>query len=811
MRRLIFLILGLPYVFSLYNLAKFPASNKTDLRGEGDLIIALMYETHIVGKVRCGGNLNYDRAVTPELMRLRIKHYNDNNNILPNITLGYVYLDTCGGINSYTWRSMELLNDLNGARTTNVVGIVGPYSSDQSISLAGMTSALNLPTLGIYSTSVELSNKGRFEYFSRLVPSDAFATEAMAEVMKTLKWTYIQMLYMEGSFGENAAKNIEKNTKKYGICIGNSQRFSFDYSDDYDEIVKKIVKTKKARILVAFLSPQMRTLLFKAMERNAPNERFIFVAADAYGREPGYEHLQEGSLMFVYNGGKDAVFEEYFNNLKPSDPTIYWTRKVWEHYGNCDFETTCQKYNKMSDVKPNLKSAQIKVADGIDAYAYALHDLITNECPDAFKDKSILSNGCITGERVLKYLRKQKFTSLSGVKYSFNDRGDMLGDYFIQRYTWKNKLWEYDVVGKYSKVTEELNMFENLEIESICSKPCPKKHIYVQQDLKCCWLCRTCRENEILVNNKTECQKCPEFLWPDSDEALTCHDIEDEYVKWQDPLGLLLLILSIIGLIGNVVIIVLYTIYREEKIIKASSRHFSVMIICGSTIGYISVLLLVAKPELATCLLNRIGFHLGATFIYAPLFMKTQRVYRIFRAGSRGKQRPSLTSNRSLMITTLIIIGIQAALVVVSLVLWPPASERIQRIEIEKRVELTCYSPPISLAIPVGFNVLLLLCCVTLGYLTRKLPENFNESWYIFVSVATTIFLWIVLLPTYFTMFYVYYKVIILGICLITNGILTLLCLFLPKIYAIFFVDDENIESSKGSKIAPSSVNETTS
>ena len=54
----------------------------------------------------------------------------------------------------------------------------------------------------------------------------------------------------------------------------------------------------------------------------------------------------------------------------------------------------------------------------------------------------------------------------------------------------------------------------------------------------------------------------------------------------------------------------------------------------------------------------------------------------------------------------------------------------------ERFVELNCSLPLGALLPGLIFNLMLLSMCAVYGYLTRKLPENFNESWYIFVSVA---------------------------------------------------------------------------
>ena len=94
----------------------------------------------------------------------------------------------------------------------------------------------------------------------------------------------------------------------------------------------------------------------------------------------------------------------------------------------------------------------------------------------------------------------------------------------------------------------------------------------------------------------------------------------------------------------------------------------------------------------------------------------------------------------------------------------------------------------------LGGNLILLLLCACFGFLTRKLPENFNEAWYIFVSVSSTAFLWLVFLPTYFTTFYAVHQAALLATCLILNATITLCCLFLPKIYSIFYMDESNMK-----------------
>ncbi len=115
----------------------------------------------------------------------------------------------------------------------------------------------------------------------------------------------------------------------------------------------------------------------------------------------------------------------------------------------------------------------------------------------------------------------------------------------------------------------------------------------------------------------------------------------------------------------------------------------------------------------------------------------------------------------------------------------------------EKFVELYCNMDIINITVPLGLNFLVLILCAVYGFLTRKLPDNFNESWFIFISVSATIFVWIAFLPTHVMAFYAYHKAALLSLALVLNGGVTSLSLFAPKIYAVYFVDEKKIKNNK--------------
>ena len=136
----------------------------------------------------------------------------------------------------------------------------------------------------------------------------------------------------------------------------------------------------------------------------------------------------------------------------------------------------------------------------------------------------------------------------------------------------------------------------------------------------------------------------------------------------------------------------------------------------------------------------------------------------------------------------------QTLVVVVATSVGPISAGLLQQVRTERAVELTCDQALLAFLMPLAFNVALILVCAVLGFMSRKLPENFNESWYIFVSVATTLFMWAVFLPTYFTVYYAYQQAALLALCLILNAYITMGCLFVPKVYAVLCVDEKNIK-----------------
>ncbi len=73
-----------------------------------------------------------------------------------------------------------------------------------------------IPQISYASTSVDLSDKTRFEYFSRVVPPDNYQAQAMADTARALGWTFVNTLADAGTYGEKGIQAFVDATKNSG-------------------------------------------------------------------------------------------------------------------------------------------------------------------------------------------------------------------------------------------------------------------------------------------------------------------------------------------------------------------------------------------------------------------------------------------------------------------------------------------------------------------------------------------------------------------------------------------------------------------
>lgn len=78
-----------------------------------------------------------------------------------------------------------------------------------------------IPQISYASTAPDLSDNSRYDFFSRVVPSDTYQAQAMVDIVRALKWNYVSTLASEGSYGESGVEAfIQKSRENGEWCVG---------------------------------------------------------------------------------------------------------------------------------------------------------------------------------------------------------------------------------------------------------------------------------------------------------------------------------------------------------------------------------------------------------------------------------------------------------------------------------------------------------------------------------------------------------------------------------------------------------------
>ncbi|XP_074641274.1 metabotropic glutamate receptor 3-like [Tubulanus polymorphus] len=747
-----------------------------------------------------------------------IEQINANDAILPNVSLGYVIFDNCWKDKIALARSMFILPDkktvsstcqndadwrrncLTGSRQFDVVGVVGPGSSSSAIMVSPLLSLFHKPMISYFATANQLSDKNVHPYFFRTVPPDKYQVETMIRLLLHFKWSYIAAVFSQGGYGTEGVKHIQERVASKGICFETLAEIRIhSYQEDYDMIVRRLI-LGKSKVVIVFANTIDTVNFIDAVSRAQQTDKYVFIFSDSItsiiASTDKFQKIPVGSFGVTQFTVHDPGFEKYYRSMRTlnisGDLTLF----------DDIVESSCSPHSESCSLLRNSSDLTVSlVIDSVYAYANALHTLIVSECLNTSKNVRT----CVTGSLLRSFLGNVSFEGLVG-KIEFDSNGDVVGYLEIRNFQLVNGLRHARRVGLYHIANDDLSMYDDGKVVwpygfksnsssppiSACSEHCSPGFYRLPKDVPCCWECKRCRENEITNENRSKCTKCPQFQWPDK-LWHTCMNIEPTFIHWSEPVAIGISTLASIGIIVTIIIFVIFTYFRNSKLIKASSTEIMYMILLGIFCSLFLCFVFFAKPSMITCQVTQFGFHVSFTFTYAPLMVKTRRIFSIFYYGSRTKRPPRFVNSKSQIVIASILITVQVFVCVLIAAVEPPHRKLYMRILTVKKVELGCDTSMRTTMICVSYNLILIIACTYYAIRSRKVPENFNESRFISFSVYTTLILWLVFIPTFFTASQEKAKVVYLTLAMIINSYVVHVCLFLPKLYAVMFVDENDI------------------
>ena len=742
--------------------------------------------------------------------------------MLPGIKLGAKIYDTCRSQTIGSDGAKEIikyiLREENG--TSPLSGVIGPFRSDVSVAVANLLRVFNIPQVSYGSTTPVLSDKDLYGYFLRTVPSNSFQGKAMVDVVRYFGWSYVMTVYSPGQYGEKGMEKFYEEAERAGLCIANKKKLpAFPTEEDFENTIQELLQIRKTNshgrldVVVLFcIQRDNRGLVQAANKVLSYGERFAWLATNSWGdREQvteGVEEAGEGAITINYIEGKVDRFKDYFVNLTPSNNKYGpWFDEFYQETLKCKLLNSSKSLDYGRECSPNealpqdLEIAPIRVViNAVYAMAHALSNMQKALC-SAGMPHLCMEMQNLKREQFLEYLKNVSFPDAAlNFNLSFNPNGDVDGNYNVLNFKKVQGRFRHAVIGNWSgalnldgTIQGQINLDGGQVLwsggnvktpQSYCSKTCLSKQITVPElvNARCCWRCESCGYNNVIINNT--CSLCNQGSIPDVN-VTTCVRLPVVYPSWTDIPAQVLTALVSVGIISSIGTAVFFLVQRRHGVIKASGRELSVILFLGVLSCYVAVLVHFSTPANTICGVRRFTDSISMTMCYAPVLLRTNRIYRIFKAAQKSVRRPSFVSPLSQTFVALGIIGVQCLVTMIWVLSKPPKA--VESYTYKDHVILECSTDDFSVAINLCFNAILMFVSTVFAFQTRNFPRNFNEAKYIGVTMYLSCSVWVIFLPCYLNAADSIWKTYFLCSSLFLIGTITLLGLLVPKIVLVYF------------------------
>lgn len=818
------MLLSVLFLFFLQSVSSVTYSSSVQNSSKPVILLGGLFPVHKNEDNFCGEILDLG-VQRLEAMVLASRLINNSPQLLPGVELGFEIRDTCVHPNFALEESLSYVRDRGGDNGTlpGISGVVGAASSGVSIVVANLLRLFSTPQISYASTAKILSDKTRFDYFFRTVPPDSLQARAMAAIIEEFGWTYVHAIYSDDAYGSEGIRAFfdelagPKNRSK--VCIASTIEIPHGVTTPsmFDNAVNELDGewTGNSSVVVLFGQLSTATNMLTAVRKRDSLEpgfakRFTWIGSDAWGDQLPVEYhpIARGMISVSPKATVSSEFDEYFTSLNPRSYRVNpWFTEYWKTFFNCTFDNSSAS-GQLCDPEQQVISPETgytqnsKVTftiDAVYAFAYAIHDMISKRCigsqlcPEVTDKRS--GGVAIRGELLLEYLKNTSFPGKSAEKIEFDSSGDEQGDFVIKnlkRTVGTNRFF-YESVGTWSPLSD-LNFYREIEWNgdvnevpfSVCSLPCgggdfPEP---IPGESDCCWQCRPCL-GETLVSTGQACFEC-EIGFKPNKKKTECIEIIPTFLMWHSPWSIIIVLVTLCGMIATGIISVVIVTCRKHPLIKASSRELSAVMLIGLGLCYFLPFLFIAKPSIPVCTLRRFSVGVAFAICYSAVLVRANRIFRIFNRAKVSLQPPPLISPQSQVLFTAILVAVQVAISVVWLTVeYPTVSVVYSGFD----AELVCGGSPIAgFFVYLGYNFLLLGVSCFYGFKSRKIPQTFNETKLINVTLFSTIILWIGLAPAYFAtgIFGSIYQTLALILGIILGATIMFSILFLSKMYFLF-------------------------
>ncbi|XP_043929425.1 vomeronasal type-2 receptor 26-like [Protopterus annectens] len=412
----------------------------------------------------------------------------------------------------------------------------------------------------------------------------------------------------------------------------------------------------------------------------------------------------------------------------------------------------------------------------------------------------------IRSEPLFHYIKNVHFWNKNGEEVLFDINGDPPAMFSIVNWqvTSENS-FRYQDVGRFDATAAE-NQKLTVDIpailwneghgkipQSFCSESCSSGYRKVPQPGQpiCCFSCIMCSQGEISnQTNSIDCLKCPKDGWP-NERKDKCIKKVTEFLSYEEPLGSALTAVSIFLETTTAIILTVFIKYHHTPVVKANNQELSYCLLFSLMLCFVCSFIFIGHPTHVTCMLRQNVFGTIFTLAISCVLAKTVVVVIAFNASKPNSNLRKYTGPRLPKVLVMLCTSIQIIICASWLIISPPFQDENAASE-TGRIIIECNEgSPIAFWYMMSYMGLLAVVSLVVAFLSRKLPDSFNEAKFITFSMLVFVCVWLSFIPAYLST-QGKYTVAVEIFAIVSSGGGLLLCIFAPKCYIILFRPDMN-------------------
>ncbi|XP_043929407.1 extracellular calcium-sensing receptor-like [Protopterus annectens] len=776
----------------------------------------------------------YERLLA---MIFAIEEIQRDPEFLPNITLGYVIYDSCTTIAGVLEGTMKLLTGQRKAipnykchTLSSAKAVIGESYSSTSIPIARLLGLYKVPQISYGATVTSLSDKNQFPSFLRTIPSDLYQAIGIVHLILYFGWTWVGLVSDSSDYGLQGSLIVKEELVKAGACIAFFETIPAIYSEMKIQHISETIRKSSANVVVIY---SIDTDLYPVMEVIARNNVSgkVWVVSDDLAQsylftKNEFVKTLQGTLGFIVRRGDISGFKEYIYSLNPqSNLDDIFLKDFWENVFDCKLPSLDNSNNNLTkeskickgnETLEGMKLDFFNLADlrysynvynAIYAVAHALHDMISckpGEGPFTNNTCAVLQN--FEPWQLFNYIKNTHFRNKNGEEVFFDMHGDPPALFSIVNWqvTTENTFW-YPEVGHFESIADG-NQILTVDVpailwndghgkipHSLCSESCSagyRKAPLIGQPI-CCFSCIICFQGEISnQTDSTECLRCSKDSWPNERQD-KCIKKVIEFLSYEEPLGTTLTSVSIFSAMVSATILTIFLKHHHTPVVKANNRELSYLLLFSLTLCFLSSLIFIGCPTHVTCILRQGAFGIIFALSISCVLAKTIVVVIAFSASNPNSNLRKYSGPRLPKTLVMLCTTVQAIICISWLIVSPPFQDE-NATSASGRILIECNEgSPVSFWCMLSYMGLLASVSLVVAFLSRNLPDSFNEAKFITFSMLVFVSVWMSFIPAYLST-KGKYMVAVEIFAIVSSGAGLLFCIFTPKCYIILLRPEMN-------------------